>query len=168
MISKGDEEGVRYYDSLNELHEDCLRLAHYVLRILDIKFEIKTQFNESRQSGLECGLMVSHYLEDEMRGFLKGRGQVDWPGARRIKAIREYLVKISSSLESYRQSWAVQWLKEVEKAEKKEKVQAQKALRIMRQRGLLELAFSRNKKKAQELINKGACEVDPELPEGLV
>ena len=52
VISKGDEEGVRYYDSLNELHEDCLRLAHYVLRILDIKFEIKTQFNESRQSGL--------------------------------------------------------------------------------------------------------------------
>ena len=165
-VSKSDKIEVRYYDSLNQKHQDCLRKAGFVLKILGIQCEAISQFNESRQKGVDCGFFCCHYLEDEMRGFQGGRGQVEWPDAKRIKAVREYIVRMSTSLEATRQSWAAQWLADEQKAQKESEAKALEALRILKKRGLLEEAFSKNAAKAEELINKGACEVDPKLPEG--
>ena len=88
------------------------------------------------------------------------------PDQHRVKHMGEHIMKMSSSLEATRQSWAAQRLQEQAKTEKEEKAQAIKALRILRKMGLLEEAFSNNQEKAQELVNKGAAEVGPELPEG--
>ena len=111
-------------------------------------------------------LFISHYIEDEARGFLNGQGQIGWPDEGRIRDIRYYIMKISSSLEHHRQAWAAQVLQDEAKAEEHDKIQAQKALRIMRERGLLEEALAQNEKLAKELLNKGSNETLPELPEG--
>ena len=43
-----------------------------MLVILGIPFQVSSQFNQSRQVEVECGFMVFHYLEDEMRFFREG------------------------------------------------------------------------------------------------
>ena len=67
-IRKDDERNkVRYFDSMHKMHEGCLLRARLVLALLDIDAEIKRQFNEFRQKGVECGFVICHYLEDEVR-----------------------------------------------------------------------------------------------------
>ena len=103
VLRKGEEQCLRYYDSLIRLHEDCLSNAHHVLDILGIKAGITHQYNQSRQVEVECGFFTCHYSEDEMRGFRNGQGQIKWPNQGRITDVRNYIVKVSSSLEGYRQ-----------------------------------------------------------------
>ena len=93
-----------------------------------------------------------------MRGLLKGQGQIGWPDQARINAIRLYIMKVTSSLETYRQSWAAQVIQDEAKAEEQDQIQSQKALIILRDGGLLEEALCQNEKIAKELLNKGSSE----------
>ena len=166
VIRKDDEHRVRYFDSLCQMHEGCLLRARLVLALLDIDVEIHRQFNEFRQEGVECGFVVCHYLEDEMRSYSGGQGLVGWPDEQRFQALRNYIMKVSSALEAHRQKWAAQWLEDEKKAEKEEQVQAKMVVRMLQERGLLEAAISRNEELGKQLVNQGANEEPPVLPEG--
>ena len=129
---ESEEPRVKYFDILRELHKDCLQKAQLLLKILGIEAEITTQINEARQERLECGLFVCHYFEDELRDWLKGKGQVGWPSETRLNKIRQYLMNISTSLESFRQNWAAQVIEDEKKAEEEDKAAAIKAVSILR------------------------------------
>ena len=166
VIDKKNEPTVRYYESLVKMHEGCLVAARALLAILGIDAEIEQSFNVSRQQGCECGFFASHYIEDEMRGFQNGRGQVPWPSPGRIEKIKEHLSKLVSSLESARQAWQAEWEKQLLEAEKTDRVAAAKAVRAMSKRKLLDEAFTKNAQAALVYLNRGEGAEDPKLPAG--
>ena len=69
-----------------------------------------------------------------MRAFLGGRGQVQWPDLGRINDVRTYLIRVTSSLEAFRQSWAAQLIQDRQKAKEGEQEQARKVALILRKK----------------------------------
>jgi hypothetical protein len=49
------------------------------------------RINKGRQTGVECGYFVCHYMEDVFRVAAgQGRGRQGWPNPLRLLAIRHY------------------------------------------------------------------------------
>ena len=68
-LEKRDVEAplqVRYFETLNEANEVCVRRAHQLLRIIGEHAEVE-RTNAFRQSADDCGWWVLHYAEVEAR-----------------------------------------------------------------------------------------------------
>ncbi len=66
----------------------------------------KLRSNVSRQSNVECGYFVSHYIEDQLRiAAGHGGGRQGWPNPVRLLSIRQYMSAVSQSLHSEHGKW---------------------------------------------------------------
>ena len=165
LRKKGVEVEVRYYDSLPALHPGCLRCAGVLVKCLGLEATLSRR-NVSRQTGIECGLFVCHYLENEMRDFCgQGEATQPWPNDR-LKTMRVSLKTWHTTLRAVHEKWAAQEVKDKEKAVEMEKRQAKRARELLEKKGLLHKLAEAQAMLAASLLSAGAGEHPPPFPEG--
>ena len=108
VVRKSPELQVQYIDSLPKVHTGCLAHAEAFLEMLEVPAVEATllRINKGRQTGVECGYFVCHYMEDVFRVAAgQGRGRQGWPNPLRLLAIRHYLGAVSKSLHDELSKW---------------------------------------------------------------
>ena len=58
---------VRYYETMNEENDVCLRRARELVQALGLSPDLVKRENKFRQQGSDCGWWVMHYCEFEVR-----------------------------------------------------------------------------------------------------
>ena len=108
VVRKSPELQVQYTDSLPQVHTGCLAHAKAFLEMLEVPVVEATllRINKGRQTGVECGYFVCHYMEDVLRiAAGQGRGRQGWPNPIRLLSIRHYLSAVSKSLHDELTKW---------------------------------------------------------------
>lgn len=164
---EGEEVAVRYYETLHKPHASCRRNAEAILEILGIDASNLKRTNMARQSGVECGFMVCHYLEENLRHFVgEGWATQGWPEGKRMRDIREAISKTAVALEAARAKWAA----EQAEAQKSEvallKNIADAARTLLEAKGLSAKLAAAQEALAGLLVHVGAGPKAPDLPEG--
>lgn len=106
--TEGAAVEVSYYDTLHVVHGECLRNAKALCELLDVSAEV-IRINTARQTEVDCGFFVCHYLEEHIRSF-DGQGMATqgWPDLKRVRDIRDVISKSAATLEGVREKWAVE------------------------------------------------------------
>ena len=109
---------VRYYDSLEILHNGCRAAAEEVLKLLGPSLEFPERRNRTRQIDMiSCGLFVLHSWEGEVRQF-RGEGWVvGLPTSKVAQNLFDKLSTVSSEIAQ----WKDKELPEPKKKKKKKK-----------------------------------------------
>lgn len=163
---EGGAVEVSYYDSLHVLHGDCLRNAKALCELLAVSAEV-LRINTARQTGVDCGFFVCHYLEENIRCF-DGQGMATqgWPDLKRVREIREVIAKSATTLEGVREKWAVEETTKAMKVVAWLQGMAEQARKILESKGLMAKLAEAAEKLSKALFNEGAGPDPVPLPEG--
>ncbi len=120
LDKSGSELEIRYYDSLNKMHKECLSNAKKFTQLLGLEKAFpKRRRNESRQFLSQCGWHVLHHATAEVRHLMgEGWGTVTWPNMRAIDEITDRLSDLTCSLELERVKW-LQFVQQVDEKRRK-------------------------------------------------
>ena len=98
-----ETKSARWYETLDDPKEFCLSSMTYICELCAIKMPDKRE-NLLRQTGVECGLGVMHYLEKEMRMAAgEGKGSVLGFVPARWREMRQTLGKMTKMLVAFKQ-----------------------------------------------------------------
>ena len=166
-ITKTDEKPlIEYFDSLTYEDKDCRTRAMRILTLLGLETTGLSRVNMSRQTGVECGFFVCHYLEDKMRCFAgQGPATQGWPGSR-MKKLREKLSGWTKILGDDWRKWCEQKNDAAEKEAAFQKAAAEAARKLLEARGMTHKLLEALKAYAGGLLDEGAAGENPPLPEG--
>ena len=110
-----ETKSARWYETLDDPKEFCLSSMTYICELSAIKMPDKRE-NLLRQTGVECGLGVMHYLEKEMRMAAgEGKGSVLGFVPARWREMRQTLGKMTKMVNAFK--------KHLIERQKKEKAQ---------------------------------------------
>ena len=167
-----DEEKVkacRYYDTLQQEHQDCRTTAEGMLEMIQHGFQqtemlqLPARANSCTQTGSDCGLYTICYMEKELRMMLQeGAGAVPWPSDN-IKFWRSKLQTVTNSLQK-----ELHWISQQEKDHAaKQALKDAAALKTQKGKQALEKQkqyLKELQKKSLELMAEGGTDLQ-RLPE---
>ena len=165
VVLKGSE--VRYYDSLNVIHEGCSRNAKVLVELLGLEGnDGLRRCNVSRQAGVDCGWFVMHWIEDHVRAYVgQGPATQQWPD-QRMKELKTYTKSWTAALEVARDRWATLKLKAKDQEDARQKAMVKEARALIEALGLLEALQEAQKLQAAMMLEFGQAEEPPPLPLG--
>ena len=112
---------IRYYDSLSTESPECRVLSKFAVDILELKAEVPSRRNCSRQEkgSQSCGYWIVWYSEEEMRSSVGLHcGSRGWPSADQMQELKKKFERFQDSMKT-----------ELEKSKKEVKASAEKALK---------------------------------------
>ena len=163
--TSGSHVTVDYFESLKQMHGQCLSNAKVFLQLLDLEPAlIKGRRNVAIQSGVDCGWFVCHWIEEHLRRAAGHPKQSQgWPTEARLRRLVEYLKKMINTLEADRG----EWFKEVTQAKKQEaeieKQLTEKSNKFLKTKQLLERVVETHRALGVELVHAGAADALPAL-----
>jgi hypothetical protein len=135
------------------------------LEVLGLDIEV-SRLNFSRQSAVECGFFVMHWLEEFMRAYDgQGKASLGWP-EQRISSVKTLAKSYMQTLEAVRQKWLVQRQKEDEEEALRAQAMHAAALQYIAKNGLSEDLKAAQAELAATLLSIGEGPKPIPLPEG--
>ena len=156
---------VSYYDSLELMHKGCQANAKMLLKLLKLDGTL-TRVNASRQTDVECGFFVCHYIEDHLRAY-KGEGHATqkWPNSR-MSVLKNNVKTWCKTLERVRLTWCKNELADEMKEAARMKQVAEAARVSLESKGLLVELAEAHAKLAASCMKAGEASSGIPFPEG--
>ena len=107
------EATFRYYDSLTDMSPLCLKAAELCMMLcsderkgLNMPDNCPLRHNEARQLGVDCGLHVMQFIEEEVREYAgEGIAAIPWCDGSHTQWVREKLGQLTKGLNGEVEKW---------------------------------------------------------------